>query len=222
MIRQLWWVAALLLAAGLAATAPPARAQAFGVAPGRFDFYVLALSWSSGFCATNEAARARAQCNPGAGLGFVVHGLWPQNEHGFPSDCGFASQSPSRAALETTRGVYPDEGLARYEWRKHGTCVGKSPTDYFADVRAARDDIVIPPAFRAPGNAQTWTPIDIQRAFIAANPRLRPGMIAVSCRRGVLEEVRICLSKDLRGFEACPEVARGACRTPQISVPPVL
>ena len=49
-----------------------------------------------------------------------------------------------RIALAGTDGVYPDEGLARYEWRRHGTCSGKSPTDYFAAAKAARDSIVIP------------------------------------------------------------------------------
>jgi ribonuclease T2 len=202
----------------------PIRVQARGGAgaPGDFDFYVLALSWSSGFCETPAAARARSQCDTGANLGFVVHGLWPQYEHGFPSDCGPAARFPSRIALESARGLYPSEGLARHEWQKHGACSGKSPTDYFADVRRARDSIVIPSPFAAPKEQQTWTPVDIVRAFIAANPRLRPRMLGVACTGSVLQEVRICFSKDLRDFHACPEVSRQGCRVRGVSVPPVL
>ncbi len=190
--------------------------------PGNFDFYVLALSWSPGFCETEAGARAGSQCEPGANLGFVVHGLWPQYEHGYPTDCGPAARFPSRMALEAAQGLYPSIGLARHEWLKHGTCSGKSPTDYFADVRHARDAIVIPPPFAAPKEDQTWTPADIVRAFIAANPRLRPGMLGVACAGNVLEEVRICFSKDLRDFHACPEVSRQGCRVREVSVPPVL
>ena len=203
----------------------PLRVQALrGAAskPGDFDFYVLSLSWSSGFCETPARERARGQCDAGANLGFVVHGLWPQYEHGYPSDCGPAARFPSRLALQGTHGLYPNEGLARHEWQKHGTCSGKSPTDYFADVRRARDSVVIPAPFVAAKEKQTWTPIDIARAFIAANSRLRPGMLGVACTSGVLQEVRICFSKDLRDFHACPEVSRQGCRTREISVPPIL
>jgi len=188
--------------------------------PGDFDFYVLSLSWSPGFCATSNG-KTYAQCDAGANRGFVVHGLWPQYEHGFPQDCESSARSPSRIALDTVDGVYPDLGLARYEWRKHGTCSGKSPTDYFADVRRARDAVTVPPPFQAAKEQQTWAPLDIERAFIAANARLRPGMLAVACRSGTLEEVRICFSKDLREFRICPEVARQDCRTSNISVPPM-
>ena len=190
-------------------------------APGDFDFYVLALSWSPGFCQTHNARRAGEQCASGANLGFVVHGLWPQDTHGFPSRCEPAARYPSRFALQGAKGLYPDIGLARHEWSMHGTCSGKSPTDYFAEVRQARAAVVIPPQFRDAHAAQTWTPVDIQRAFIAANPRLRPGMLAVACNRSVLSEVRICFSKDLRNFVACPEVARHFCYARQITVPPV-
>src|SRR3977135_1905030 len=62
--------------------------------PGDFDFYVLSLSWSSGFCETPAGARARGQCDASVNLGFVVHGLWPQDEHGYPSDCGPAARFP--------------------------------------------------------------------------------------------------------------------------------
>ncbi|MCI0467036.1 MAG: ribonuclease T2 [Beijerinckiaceae bacterium] len=190
--------------------------------PGNFDFYVLSLSWSAGFCASPDAARGRKQCETGANLGFVVHGLWPQYEYGYPSDCGAAARTPSRMALESAKGLYPDEGLARHEWRKHGTCSGKSPTDYFADVRRARDAVTIPLPFASAKEKQTWTTIDIMRAFTAANPRLRPGMLGVACNSGVLQEVRICFSKDLREFRVCPEISRQGCRAREISVPPIL
>jgi ribonuclease T2 len=203
-----------------AAPTPADRPRPRGASvPGDFAFYVLSLSWSPGFCATGGAEKHRSQCETGTGLGFVVHGLWPQYETGFPSDCGPAGRSPSRIALEGAKGVYPDVNLARYEWRKHGTCSGKSPTDYFADVRRARDAVEVPPPFRAASDKQTWTPIDIERAFIAANPKLRPDMMGIACRSGVLEEVRICLSKDLREFHTCPEVSRGSCRTRELRVP---
>lgn len=208
--------------AGPQATATDSRRSRsrFGSgAPGQFDFYVLALSWSAGFCETPAGERARGQCDPGSNLGFVVHGLWPQYEHGYPSDCEPGARTPSRMALQTAADLYPDEGLARHEWRKHGVCSGKSPTDYFADVRRARDSIAIPPPFQSPKDEQTWTPIDIERAFIAANRRLRPGMLAVACSSGVLQEIRICFSKDLRDFHPCPEVVRQSCRAPEISVP---
>lgn len=198
------------------------HAQGFGQrggAPGDFDFYVLALSWSPGFCELDgDRGRNREQCGDGAGLRFVVHGLWPQNERGYPSDCGPAGRTPSRIALEQAEGVFPTESLARYEWRKHGTCSGSSPSDYFRDVRCARDKIAIPPPLAKAERDQTWTAIDLERAFAAANPGLRPDMMSVACKRGVLQEVRICLTKDLRDFRTCQQVDRSGCRARDFTV----
>jgi ribonuclease T2 len=202
--------------------AAPTRAQPSAPpAPGNFDFFVLSLSWSPGFCATAGSDKAPDQCAAGTGLGFVVHGLWPQFEHGFPSDCAAAARPPSRTALARAAGLFPDEGLARYEWRKHGTCTGEAPAGYFADVRRARDEIVIPAMFQAPQAVQNVAPAAVERAFMDANPRLRPGMMAIFCQKAILQDVRFCLTKDLRDFRTCPEVVRAACRSPQISVPPM-
>ena len=197
--------------------APQPRRPAPSALPsGDFDFYVLALSWSPGFC--QASGGGRAQCEPGLKRGFVVHGLWPQYEHGFPSNCG-GVPTPSRLALDRAKDLYPDESLARYEWRKHGTCSGRSPGDYFDDVARARDGVAVPPALARLEQDRTLATLDIERAFYEANPRLRPGMMSVECARGVLEEARICMSKDLREFRACPEVARRGCRVREISVP---
>lgn len=196
--------------------AKPAARSAGPAATGEFDFYVLALSWSAGFCELREGANK--QCEPGSKLGFVVHGLWPQYEHGFPTNCG-GSPTVSRIALDRAKGVYPDDGLARYEWRKHGTCTGLSPGDYFEQVARARELVAIPKSFESVASDQKLATVDVERAFIEANPRLRPGMMSVACERDLLQEVRICLSKDLREFRACPEVARRSCHTREIRVP---
>lgn len=205
--------------AGLLALCGHATAQEQrGTAPGAFDFYVLALSWSPGFCKTNERAAEREQCAVGSGLGFVVHGLWPQNERGFPAFCEPGSRFVSRAAVDAAENVFPDEGLARYQWRKHGVCSGLSPTEYFAATAKVRKAITIPPQLNASPQTQRWAPLDIERAFVAANPGLRTDMMSVTCRRDVFQEVRICLSKDLRGFRTCPQVDRAGCRTSDIEV----
>ncbi len=49
--------------------------------PGEFDYYLLSLSWSPAFCLQSPGA---AECNGPRRFGFIVHGLWPQNEHGWP------------------------------------------------------------------------------------------------------------------------------------------
>lgn len=192
-----------------------AGAQGPGGTPGDFDFYVLALSWSPEFCATSR--RRSAQCEPGRGFRFVVHGLWPQYERGFPRACG-AERFVPRSALEEAEGVFPDEGLARHQWRQHGTCTGLSPSAYFRAVRQARDKVRIPEPLAGLDRDAETTPRSLERAFGDVNPGLRPEMMSVQCRGGALQEVRICLTRDLRDFRACPEVDRRACRFGPIRV----
>lgn len=191
--------------------------ERYGAAPGRFDFYVLSLSWSPSFCLSDAGRRSREQCAPGAGNSFVVHGLWPQYERGFPSWCD--DRNPPRFALDQARGVFPEEGLARYQWRKHGSCSGLSPTAYFDLVRRVRDKVVIPEELRRPGRMLNKDPREIERAFVAANKSLRADMMAVTCLRGQLQEVRICVTRDGREFRSCPELGRNACRIGAVALP---
>lgn len=210
-----------LLAAFFVVTAPAARAQGYDQrgTPGAFDFYVLALSWSPTFCETDAARReADGQCRPGRGLGFVVHGLWPQYTRGYPANCSSVERSPTRQAIAEAGEVYPSEGLARYEWRKHGTCSGLDPTAYFRAARTARAAVTIPDAYRNPTGETRAAPIEIARQFVLANRGLRPDMMSVTCARGQLQEVRVCFSKDLRDFTPCPEVARQNCRAGEVAI----
>ena len=212
--RLILALAAALLAVAGDASAQPRRG---GDVPGEFDFYVLALSWSPGFCDGAEGRRDQRQCEPGRRLGFVVHGLWPQYERGFPSRCGPDRFVP-REALSEAEGVFPDERLARYEWREHGTCSGLGPREFFRAAREARDKVRVPEALAALDRDGETTPQGIERAFSEANPGLRADMMSVQCRRGALQEVRICLSRDLRDFRPCAQVDRAACRIGQIRV----
>jgi ribonuclease T2 len=208
-------VATLLAALALAPSAGLAQGA------GDFDFYVFALSWSPGFCASGGAAKAPGQCATGAGMGFVVHGLWPDNSfRANPQDCQRGVSIPGDA-LRLTDGVYPDEGLARYEYIKHGTCSGLDPQAYFAAVRALRDEIVIPDVVKAPHERLTLSPDDLTQAFVAANANLRADNMAIACRNGELIEVRICVSKDLSGFANCPKVSGHTCHASSIAVAPV-
>lgn len=211
-----------LAAALLASGAAPLQAQGSrddrGGTPGDFDFYVLALSWSPTYCEGAGSRRDDGQCRPGRGLGFVVHGLWPQYGRGYPSNCSAFERAPTRQAMEVAGAVFPSEGLARHEWRKHGTCSGLDPASYFRAAREAREAVTIPEAFKSPGTDRREAPVEIARQFVLANRGLRPDMMAVACERGQLQEVRICFTKDLRGFTPCPEVARRNCRAGEIAI----
>jgi ribonuclease T2 len=209
-------LAGALLLAALPALAQPRETR--GAPSGAFDFYVLALSWSPGFCEAGGSSRGREQCEAGRRLGFVVHGLWPQFEQGYPADCEPHGRFAPRGSLEEARGLFPDSDLARYQWRKHGTCSGLGPTEYFQAARRARELVRLPERLEAPAQDTKVLSHEIERAFTEANPGLRPEMMAVECGRRVFQEIRICLTKDLRGFRACPEVDRAGCRAGEITV----
>lgn len=173
-----------------------------------FDFWVLALSWSPTHCgADGMAARDPQQCAGPRPYGFVVHGLWPQFERGFPRSCPARARGPDRSLTDAMLDIMPSRRLVAIQWERHGTCSGLDAEDYFALTRAARTRVAIPDAFTAP---QTWQLMEtgaVEAAFIAANPGLDPTEIAVEARGNQLREVRLCLDLEL-AWRACPEVDR--------------
>jgi ribonuclease T2 len=198
-----------------------ARAQtAASVSGAPFDYYVMTLSWAPGFCDLGGKDTSSPECAAGSGDGFVVHGLWPDNEYR-PNPEGCQGRDASPADLAEQHGVYPNDSLAAYEYRKHGTCTGLSAHDYFATVRNVRARLNIPPMLQAPNQQSHVSPDDIEQAFIAANPNLRPDNMAVTCSNGELMDVRFCLSKDLTAYAICRKVARHSCQRGSIMVAPV-
>ena len=223
MMKALAILALLLLCVALV---PDARAQDRRQnEPGQFDFYVLALSWSPSFCASaSERGRSgrnmQMQCGGGRSFAFVVHGLWPQYERGFPEYCQRPAPRVSRDVVSSMLDLMPAPGLIFNEWDKHGVCSGLSVRAYFETTRKARAGVKIPDMFLDLAEAKTVSPAEVEDAFIKVNPGLKADDIAVICDRNRLTEVRVCFSKDL-GFRSCGDVDRRACRRDAISVPPV-
>ncbi|MBS3650607.1 ribonuclease T2 [Pseudaminobacter sp. 19-2017] len=184
-----------------------------------FDFYVLSLSWSPSYCEAKGEDANRQQCLDGRPYAFVVHGLWPQFERGYPENCD-GDREVDRETLRSLYDIMPSAGLIRHEWRKHGTCSGLSQEEYFRVLRQARERVVIPPEFRRLEDYQVVAPGAAEASFLKANPGLEPEDMAVTCDKRFLSEVRICMTKQLE-FRACPEVDRRACRADKVVMPPV-
>jgi len=191
--------------------------------PGQFDYYILALSWSPSYC---EARQDRApnrsrdrQCD-GRPFSFVVHGLWPQYDRGFPSYCQVPPPRLDRNIVGSMLDLMPSPRLIFHEWDQHGTCSGLSPRAYFDDVRKARAAVKIPSEYVKLESSASVMPREVAEAFLKANPGLSPRAISVFCDRTWLTEVRICLGKDL-SFRDCTETRRHACRLDRARMPAV-
>lgn len=210
--------AAVFLAVSLSVVTAQDRRQH---QPGQFDFYVLALSWSPSFCkeAEERGREAREQCGARP-YSFVVHGLWPQYERGFPRDCQVPPPRLNRNIASSMLDLMPAPRLVYNQWDRHGTCSGLAPQAYFELVRKARAAVTIPQAYAAPKSTLTVTPDEVEEAFVKANPGLTRAGVAVTCSGTRLSEVRICMTKDLR-FRDCAEVDRRACRRDRLMMPPV-
>jgi ribonuclease T2 len=212
--------AALVLVLSLAPLSAQDKRQN---APGQFDFYVLALSWSPSFCAAsaerNPDRVPQQQCGERP-FSFVVHGLWPQYDKGFPEYCQVPSPRLNRDIVASMLDLMPSPRLVFHEWDRHGTCSGLSARAYFDTVRKVRAVVKIPEAYIDLKEPLTVTPAEVTDAFIKANPGLPPGGIAVSCDAKRMREVRICISKEF-GFRACGEIAGRTCRRDKLVMPPV-
>ena len=185
---------------------------------GDFDYYVLSLSWHPSWCETEGDAEYPEQCRDGSDRGFTVHGLWPQHLRGWPEFCRTDRPDPTRRETAAMAGLMGSSGLAWYQWRKHGRCSGLDGSAYLALIREAAGLFRVPGGFARIEADLRVDPDIVERAFLAANPQLRPEAVLVTCRSGLLQEVRICLDRELSP-RACTEEARQTCRADRITVP---
>ncbi|HGG05037.1 MAG TPA: ribonuclease T [Aliiroseovarius sp.] len=191
----------------------PQPAMAEGEPAGDFDYFVLSLSWSPTWCALEGDVRNSRQCDDGAAFGWVLHGLWPQYEKGWPSYCRSAARAPSRSETGAMADIMGTGGAAWYQWKKHGVCSGLAAPDYFALARSAYNGIERPPVFRKLDNPVRLPASVVEQAFLRSNPNLTPDMITITCKQDRIQEARICLTKDLEPRQCGPDVIRDCSQT---------
>jgi ribonuclease T2 len=241
--RSLAALAAVAAAAALVSLGAPRLAAQFGpgasgrsphtseaqgrTEAGRFDYYSLVLSWSPTYCAGLRRSGYDPQCDrrDGKRYAFVLHGLWPQHESGWPENCptGFRPFVPQRV-IDSMLDIMPSPKLVIHEYRKHGTCSGLGPEEYFKVSRHFFEKVRVPPRYERPDHAFTVSPTEVIRDFLSVNPALKADQLAVSCGGpgNRLREVRVCFTRE-GTFRSCGrnEEARRLCRASRLYVPPV-
>ncbi len=192
------------------ATVAVARSHHERSEQGRFDYYLMSLSWSPSYCQTHPDDAE--QCAH-KGFGFVLHGLWPQNRDGsWPQHCAGDAQ-PDAATVERTLAFMPSRRLIEHEWQTHGSCTGLDPRAYFELADRAFAAVNVPDALKTPASAPAMSADEIVAAFAAVNSGLDDRMMTVQCRDGgELTEVRICLDRESLAPRACGGRVRNTCR----------
>lgn len=184
----------------------------------KVDFYVLSLAWAPSYCARRGDKADRDLCDKTPAYGFIVHGLWPQYNQGYPTNCGGADgEKVTEDNLASIARIMPRRGLATREWQTHGRCTGLSQEDYFSKIRAAYRAVAMPRDI--PRLGKSVRPVDVENAFLKANPTLPRNGISVGCDSRFLREVQICLTTSLK-FRSCPAIQRGMCRLQRVAMPP--
>lgn len=179
-----------------------------GEIAGDFDYYVLSLSWSANWCTLEGDARNSPQCEAEHEHGWILHGLWPQFQRGYPSFCRTIHRPPPRSMTRAMSDIMGTSGLAWHQWKKHGSCTDLSAEDYYALSRQAYESVTRPEVFRKLDKTVKLPASVVEEAFIKANPGLERDSITITCKSAHIQEARICLSKDLELIPCGRDVVR--------------
>jgi ribonuclease T2 len=192
---------------------------------GVFDYYVMSLSWSPSYCAGAASGGYDPQCNGPRPFAFVLHGVWPQFDKGWPQNCqsadnGYVPRPVARRMLD----IMPSEKLVFHEYRTHGTCSGLGVDGYFDMARQLFEKVKIPQRYVGVSDPRTFVATaEVLADFIAANPGLKADGIALKCGGSGprLEEVRICFDKG-GAYRSCGrnEIQGRLCSAQRLYLPP--
>ena len=207
---MLRWFLALCLAT-------PAMAQDVA---GEFDYYVLSLSWSPSWCSLEGDARNSPQCDDANDFGWILHGLWPQYENGWPANCRTNERAPSRRQTGDMADIMGTSGLAWHQWNKHGVCSGLSSDDYYDLSRQAYEKVTRPAVLRQLDRSVTLPATLIEEAFLESNDNLSADQITITCKQGYIQEARICLTRDLE-YRICGNDVRRDCSMDNAQFDPI-
>lgn len=199
------WLILLLLTAGFA--------RAEGERAGDFDYYVLSLSWSPTWCALEGDRRNSPQCEGDNDFGWVLHGLWPQYENGWPSYCRTDARNPTRAETADMADIMGSSGSAWHQWNKHGRCSGLSSDDYYALAREAYGRVKRPEILRRIDRSIRLPASVIEEAFLEDNPDWTADMVTITCKSNRIQEARLCLTRSLEPRVCGTDVIRDCAQS---------
>ena len=184
---------------------------------GTFSYYKLVVSRAKEWCFANLKTN-----DPQCSHEYVVHGLWPQCDAGYPSDCALASGS-QEDSVDTRRllQIMPSKSLIQHEWLKHGRCSGLKRSQYFSTLSSMYQGIHLPSL-----RSGKYTPAQLIDLITRDQPGLRAENIELACdengraahaSRTTLDEIRVCYGRDGK-YTPCLEHETSCSRLPQIEV----
>lgn len=182
--------------------------------------YTLALSWTPQYCARIDGYDM--QCDKGIGrFGFVLHGLWPDGKtrdgrNGWPQFCAPAAPV-SRETIARNLCMMPSIRLMQHQWAKHGTCMARSPEDYYARARKVYQSIRLPDMGWLAAQRRI-TAGKVAGVVARANPGMTLDMIRVQASDyGLLNELWICLDTVFKPAP-CPVGKAGVSTNARIAI----
>jgi ribonuclease T2 len=212
MIRR----AVLLLVVLQLGAAPEVSGAPRQVTGAGFNYYVLSLYWLPTLCLESPNAD---ECGGPNRNGIVVRGLIPVLDWNSPMNCG-GSDVISDSLVASLKDLMASRRVVEREWTVHGSCSGESPERFFALLRQAYDSVNLP-HLNDGGADSTQTIHQVTKAFTNRDPGLFAQAMSLTCSPNPprLQEVRICLSKNLASNYCTGETIRSSCTTPNIQIP---
>jgi ribonuclease T2 len=157
--------------------------------------YTLAISWAPEFCRGNRDPNAMECSGKSGRFGFILHGLWPESNSGPPPQWCAMTPLPSPRDYRDNLCMTPVPYLIAHEWLKHGSCMAKTPSAYFATASRLWRSVALPDADRL-ARKDGLTAGDLRDEFVEANPTWkREGIGLLVSDRGWLREVHVCLTR---------------------------
>jgi len=151
----------------------------------------------------------------------VLHGLWPQNNQGYPSNC---ASDPLPADMKAQfPALYPNDSLANHEWLAHGTCTGLKPASYLALAQQIKQLVAIPGRYQSPPATFSATVGELKQDFTQVNPGFTPADFEVLCSGSgrYLKELYVCFSREGQPAACGLDVHKSAlksCQSPDFVV----
>jgi ribonuclease T2 len=172
---------------------------------GQFDYFKMTFSREREWCYAKGISAAKCQAGPE----YVVHGLWPEYQHGHPESCELATpgMSDTDAAVEAEIAKVIPVQIVEHEWSVHGRCSGLSRSSYFGEVIRINKAVKLPTLPKG-----DYTVAQIKDLIIKSNSGMSSKNIQLSCHENgkftnansqTLDEIRFCYRSDLKGFENC-------------------